>query len=244
MNLKYSEKETKEKRQEVYNIFISKSLNVKSGIITKISNEDLALLFEMYDSSFLKGYFKNRSKLKLSFSLSKRMTRSAGKTMYPRNLVNMRIEDASFEIRMGVNFFFRYYETKRDKMVNGINTEDSLDAFQLVFEHEICHLIELIEFKDSNCKNDRFKTISSNIFGHKGVYHELPTSGETANIKYGFEIGEKISFVFENTKYRGFISNINKRATIMVVDNNGQYIDKNKIKYKKYYVPLNKLNNI
>lgn len=241
LNLKYSQNEINEKRNKIYNEFICTSPNVNSGIITKISSADLKLLFDLYDCIFLNGCFKEKTKLNIIFSLSKRMTHSAGKTIYPKNLINISLEDATFEIRMCVNFFFNYYETNRIKLVNGINTKDSLEAFQLVFEHEICHLIELIEFKDSDCKGDRFKTIASNIFGHKGIYHELPTNKETANIKYGVNIGDKVSFIFEDKKYQGFITNINKRATIMVIDPKGQYMDKLNNRYKKYYVPLSQL---
>lgn len=241
LNTKYSEVEVREKRNRVYNEFIKLSSNIKSGIITQISTQDLKLLFELYDSIFLNGYFEQKSGLKLKFSLSKRMTKSAGKTMYQRNLRNMKVEDAQFEIRMATDFFFRYYEISRDKLVNGIRTKDSLEAFQLVFEHEICHLMELLEYKASSCSGVRFKTMAHNIFGHKSSYHELPTSRETASIKYGFRVGDEISFVFEDKKYEGLISNINKRATVMVRDSRGKYVDTRKRRYTKYYVPLDSL---
>lgn len=239
--MKNSDSKIKEKRSKVYDELINISPNIKSGIITQIASSDVKLLFELYDAVFFEGYFKENFKGRLKFSLSTRMTRSAGKTIYPKNLMNMRIEDAQFEIRMGVDFFLRYYETDKDKLVNGIKTKDSLEAFQMVFEHELCHFIEAVEFKETDCRKDRFKTISFNIFGHKSVYHELPTSSEIVSIKYGFKIGDKIFFEFENRKYEGFISNISKRATVMVRNNNGNYEDSKGKRYTKYYVPLEKL---
>lgn len=241
LNLKYLDSEIKEKRSEVYNQFINSSPNINSGVITKISPKDLKLMFELYDDIFLNGYFKDKPNMKLNFSLSGRMTRNAGKTIYPRNLCNMKTENAAFEIRMSTGFFFKYYETSRDKLVNGIKTKDSLEAFQLVFEHEICHLIELMEFRASDCKRDRFKRIAHNIFDHKDVYHDLPTNRETAGIKYGFKVGDRVSFMFQDKRYEGIVTNINKRATVMVRDNKGSYMDGKKKRYTKYYVPLEAL---
>jgi predicted SprT family Zn-dependent metalloprotease len=241
LNLKYSDFEITEKRNKIYRQFISTSLNVKNGVITKISEEDLKLLFDLYNSIFFKGYFDDDFKSRIKFSLSSRMTRSAGKTIYPKNLINMKVQDAAFEIRMGVDFFFKYYEINEDKLVNGIKTKDSLEAFQLVFEHELCHLIELREFRTSDCKKDRFKTIAYNIFEHRDVYHALPTNAQIASAKYGFKIGDKVSFVFEDKKYKGIINNINKRATVMVRDERGVYMDTKKNRYTKYYVPIEKL---
>lgn len=239
--IKYENPIIDSNREMVYNRFIYKSSNVKSGIITKISVYDLQLLFQLYDEIFFKEYFQKNFKGKLNFSLSTKMTSSAGKTIFPRNLINLREDEVIIEIRMGINFFFRYYDISDDKMVNGIKTRNSLEAFQMVFEHEIGHLIELIDFKNTNCKKDRFKQIVKNIFGHKDVYHKLPTNKEIANVKYGFKVGDKVSFVAGNIKNIGIINNINKRATVMVRDYEGAYIDNKGNKYTKYYVPLGSL---
>lgn len=240
-NILFSDNEIYEKRLKVYKEFINISPNVKSGVITKISEHDLYLLFNLYDSIFLNNYFKENLRGKLNFSLSTKMTSCAGKTIYPKNLEDINNEDVKFEIRMGVNFFFKYYETNVDKIVNGIKTKDALEAFLLVFEHEICHLIELIEFSSSSCKKEGFKRIAKNIFGHRDVYHALPSNKQIADMKYGFKIGDRVSFIFEGKRYNGFINNINKRATVMVLNNNGNYVDKKGNRYAKYYVPLSEL---
>ena len=114
----------------------------------------------------------------------------------------------------------------------------------MVLEHEICHAIEFIYYYESNCKGDRFKTISNNLFGHTSSYHQLPTHKELAREKYGLRIGDKISFIFADKKLNGVIYGINKRATIMVQDKNGQYADKQGNRYVKYYVPLNNIMNL
>ncbi|MDF2879904.1 MAG: hypothetical protein K0R54_461 [Clostridiaceae bacterium] len=238
-NLHYSIDDIKLKRKYVYNQLISTSENIKNGIIKKVSVNDLYLLFKLYDGTFLQNYFKDNLYGKLEFSLSKRMTSSAGKTIYPRNIRSLPLNQVKFEIRMAVNFFFKFYETKGDKIVNGIISIDALEALQLVFEHEICHLLELTMYRQSSCSGKRFKGIANSIFGHTKSYHELPTANQIAKNKYNAAIGKKVTFKHNDLNISGIITNINKRATIMVLNNKGNYVDNFGNRYIKYYVPLN-----
>ena len=210
LNIKLSPSEILKKRTLVYQEFILKSSNIKSGRISSISALDLKLLYELYDEIFFNDFLCKTANINISFSLSKRMTSAAGKTIYPISIDKMNLKDVNFEIRMAVSFFFNYYKTEDLKLVNGITTTDSLHAFQLVFEHELCHVLELVFFKTSSCRKENFKLLASNLFGHKDVYHALPTSRSIAKEQYGFEIGHKVSFSFENKTITGFISNIAK----------------------------------
>lgn len=90
-----------------------------------------------------------------------------------------------------------------------------------ILEHEIIHLLEMIIFKNSSCKNKRFKTIVKNIFGHSDVTHQLVTQKEVANKKMNLKIGDRVTFEFDGKRYFGFITNITKRATVMVRDKKG-----------------------
>ena len=67
------------------------------------------------------------------------------------------------------------------------------------------------------------------------------SSKNTNKDKITFEIGQTVKFEYKNKTYVGQISNINKRATIMVEDNKGSYRDKNGKRYTKWYVPLTKI---
>ncbi|WHH60374.1 hypothetical protein [Petroclostridium sp. X23] len=232
------EKEIKQKRDIVRQQFISRAADIGDGTITQLSTEDLKLLFDLYDKTFLQGYFACNFKGKLIFSLSTKMTRAAGKTIVPKRIAQLKPEDVTYEIRIGVNFFFRYNALGRDKVVSGIKTHDALEALQIVFEHELCHLIEFYEFQSSSCKQDRFKMIAKNIFGHMDSYHHLPTEREIANEKYGFKGGDTVTFEFEGQAVRGIVNRINKRATVMVPDEAGVYVDRQGRRYKKFYVPL------
>ena len=240
--LEYSRSEIIEKRNTIRNKFIVKSINVKNGNIQCMSNEDLKILFYLYDEEFFNNYFSKSFKGSLNFSLSTRMTSAAGKTMYSRKIKLLSEAEESYEIRMGIKFFFQYYKVDRDKIVSGINTKDSLEAFQIVLEHELCHLIELHFYKESSCKKLRFKTMVNNLFAHTDVYHQLPSQKEIISQKYGLIVGQKVSFVNSGKKYSGFIYKINKRATVMVKDSKGTYRDGYGNAYSKWYVQLEKLN--
>ncbi|MBZ9688429.1 hypothetical protein G9F72_019035 [Clostridium estertheticum] len=240
-DLKYSAQEIIEKRDTVRNKFMSESENVNTGNIQCMSNQDIKILFHLYDEVFFNYYFRDNFKESITFSLSTRMTTAAGKTIYSRKIKLLQETEKTYEIRMGIKFFFQYYKVDRDKIVSGINTADSLEAFQVVFEHELCHLIEFHLYSESSCKKRRFKTMVNNIFAHTDVYHQLPSQKEIISLDYGFKIGQKVSFTRENKKYNGFIYKINKRATIMVKDNKGTYKDGEGTTYSKWYVSFGQL---
>jgi hypothetical protein len=238
LSLHLQKQESEKLRQAVREELINKSKNISGGKIDRISTEDLRLIFEIYDRTFFKGYFQNNFSSELKFSLSQRMSRNAGKTVMKKDLRASKVGSESYEIVMAVKFLFNYEALTRDKKVNGINTTDALNALQLVFEHEILHLLEFHLFKKSSCSGDRFKKLAGSIFGHTDVYHQLPTEREIVREKYGFKIGDYVTFLYEEKNYKGFISAINKRVTVMVINSKGEYRDREGNRYRKWYVPL------
>ncbi|MEL7597557.1 MAG: hypothetical protein AAGU01_05070 [Clostridiaceae bacterium] len=233
-----------DKRRIIRKSLINLSENIECGEIKTISQDDLIVLFKLYDKYFFDEYFKNNFKGKINFSLSNKMTRSAGKMMVPKNLASLKEDVEKYELRIGMNFFFHYNELKRKKTVNGIETEDALHALLMVFEHELVHFLEFYVYKESNCKKDRFKAIAYNIFGHTDVYHSLPTIREIAGERFGIKPGDRVCFIYNKNEIEGLVNSINKRASIMVMDGNGNYMDKYKNRYTKYYVPINLLKKI
>lgn len=237
-NIKYSNNEIKSKREKVRGLLIQQSQNVKNGMISRIAPLDLELLFKLYDRDFLNNYIKENYEGKIKFSLSKRMTKAVGKTIYPKNLQILQQNLWLIEIRIGIDFIFKYNQINRMKDVAGIMTRDSLDVFQIVFEHELCHFVELILYGETNCGRQRFKKLAKSIFGHTKSCHDLPTNQEIAYHKYGFRAGDSVFFVLDGKTQEGFIFQINKRATVLVEDSNGCYVDQRGKRYSKFYVPL------
>jgi len=228
----------KAKRAEIAGKLNLISANIKTNEIARIATLDLKLLFDLYDEVFFNGKFKDFYSGELKFSLSPRLTRSAGKTVCPKNIAKIPPEKAVMEIRIGLDFFFKYNEIHGVKMVCGIPTRNALEALQLVFEHELCHVLEFANFYTSNCGRQRFRTIAGNLFKHTESYHKLPTQRRITEEKYGFKIGGPVAFTVANKTYRGILYRINKRATVMVRDEGGAYTDKQGNRYTKYYVPV------
>jgi hypothetical protein len=242
--LRLSPEQIRRQREKVRAALIEASANISGGKITRLSERDLALLFEHYDAVFLHGFFKANIKGKISFSLSRRMSQSAGKVISPGNLAHLPPEQERYELRLSADFFFNYGALEREKLVNGIPSRDALEALQLVFEHELCHLLELHLFKHSSCRGSRFKQMAANLFGHTQSYHHLPTVREIAGEKFGLSVGDPVRFTAEGHCYEGVISRITKRATVMVRDEKGDYRDQQGHRYSKWYVPLAMLEKV
>jgi hypothetical protein len=226
------------KRAEVARRLIAVSPNIKDHTITRIAPSDLRILFELYDELFLENRFFQSFGGQMKFSLSRRLTQCAGKTICPKAIGRMKPEEVVIEIRMGVDFFFDFDQVASAKKVNGLPCRNALEAFQLVFEHELCHAVEFIHFHTSNCGRQRFKTIAKNLFGHLEVYHQLPTARRIVQEKMGLKIGDTVSFMYGNRRLKGLLYRINKRAVVMVKANNGNYTDGKGNRYQKYFVPV------
>ncbi|HBR01739.1 MAG TPA: hypothetical protein DD738_03930 [Ruminiclostridium sp.] len=236
INTKLNDEEILIRRTKISELLASPS--ICDGTVKALSVVDLEQLFKLYDRFFFENWFQEFYKGRMKFSVSRRMTKSAGLTICPKNMDRMMPEQLTIEIRIGVDFFLRYGQISGNKTVCGLKTKNSLEALQLVFEHELCHVIEFLYFKRSSCKGKRFKTIAGNLFGHSESYHRLPTQRQIARQKLGLKIGDKVSFTHEGRNLSGFIYNIHKRATVMVKNDRGTLVDSRGNRYIKYYVPL------
>ncbi|NMD42256.1 MAG: SprT family zinc-dependent metalloprotease [Firmicutes bacterium] len=239
--LQYLPEEILEKREAVRRTLLQRSSRITDGCISIIHQSDLALLFELYDQIFFHRYFRDHFRGKISFSLSSQMTKSAGKLLYRKDLPALSPGEERYELRISALLLFSYGSLERDKVVNGITTRDSLEALQLVFEHELIHLIELRRFKKSSCSQARFQTLAFNIFGHTGSTHQLPAIAEIGRERYGLAVGDWVSFQFEGERLSGVINRITKRATVMVPHKSGDFQDQEGKRYRKYYIALSLL---
>ncbi len=202
--------------------------------------ENISNLIDIYDGYVLKGYLVNAIPKGIKVSLSNRMTSSGGKTIFSK-----RGRECTYEIRISNRVIKEYIEDNRSKVVCGIEAKDALEALMLILEHELCHVIEFSEYGNSNCKGNRFKNIAFNLFGHTSSYHEILKSKDAFNktINNSFVKGQVVQFKYKGILYEGIISNINKRATVMVKDIKGTYRDNHGLSYSKWYIPLKLLIN-
>lgn len=235
-NLRFTESDILNKRENIRQCYLKQEYPILRTV-GKPLKFNLELLFKLYDAIFFTNFFSKSLQNKIDFSLSTRMTRSAGKTIYMKKPGKGMLEE-HYEIRIGQDFFNHYEKVERMKKVSGIETKDALEALQIVFEHELCHLIEFYYFKNSSCKKERFKQLAYQIFGHTGVYHELPTVHEIVKKEKGVGVGDMVTFFGEGKTMEGVIYKIQKRAVIMVKDKKGSFHDSQGVRYNKWYVPL------
>lgn len=232
---KYTPQEIGIKTKQMYEQIIKESKNFKEGNFTKFSANDLKYLFELYDFYFFDNFFNKNYNEKISFRLSKRMTKSGGQTVYRKH-------SDTYEISLSITLIFQNYsDTVGEIVVNGIVCQDRLEATMRILEHEIIHLFEWILFGSSSCSGKRFKQFCYNIFNHTDIKHQLITSVERAYKKFNLRVGDKVEFEFDGQTRSGIIYRINNRATVMVEASKGLYKDSKGRRYSKYYVPIDSL---
>lgn len=237
MGIKRSLHAIRKRAGEVYHGILARSENINEGNFKAISPLDLETMFHLYDRIFLMGYFESYKDLDISFRLSSRMTSAGGKTSKIRS--NGRVE---YEICLSTPLLFgTFLDVTRPITVNGVKCKDRLEAALRIMEHEIIHLLEMLEFGDSSCKRSRFKALVKNIFGHTDVTHRLVTPRERAHKKMGLKAGDRVKFLFDGVWLHGVIYRITRRATVMVKNDRGDYCDAKGNRYEKFYVPLGAL---
>ncbi|MGC9308801.1 MAG: SprT-like domain-containing protein [Thermoplasmatota archaeon] len=231
-DMAYSDREIAEKTQTIYSHILKYSDTVDAGNYTALAVSDMELLFTLYDTAFFHGFFTETYDGRVHFRLSNRMTRAGGKTERCRG-------SDYFVIVLSTYLLFQtFQDVRRDIRVNGVVCHDRLEATMRVFEHELVHVLEYIVYDDSSCLRPRFKRLARNIFGHTDVTHQLVTTEEVADKKCGLHVGDRVSFAYDGQRYDGIISRITKRATVLVKDPAGGFVDIHGTRYAKFYVPL------
>ncbi len=236
LDIKYDLKNIEEKRKTVKGRLFQESANIKSESFGKISEEDLYLLFELYDEIFLCRWFRQKFRGKIKFKLSRQLTRSAGNTRTRKNISAIKPEEVEFEVKISLNHLMNFNKAERIKYVGGIEAANVLDSLMLVFEHEICHVIEFLVRHKSSCSKKPFMELINNIFGHTEHTHKLVGAGEANISEYGLKPGDSVKFTYGSSTMEGFIQKMNRKATVMCPDKHGNYIDKSGRRYVKFYV--------
>ena len=132
---------------------------------TRIHAEDLMLLYELYDENYFEGLLQGSLDLRrISFRLSKRMTRAGGKTTCWSNSHDRR--QIRYEIAVSTTLLFQSFtDPERTITVTGLECDNRLQALMRVMEHELVHLMEMLVWQDSSCAQFRFQDIASRLFG-------------------------------------------------------------------------------
>jgi len=201
--------------------------------VRSIKASTLDAMLHGYDMRFFHGALCRAYGL-LTVTLSSRLLSSAGKFVYSKSR-NTRLNKA--EIRMSGDFLMRLEHGPFS--LNGLTVSTPQEAFLLVFEHELCHALELALYGETG-HSSRFLSLANRLFGHTEMKHQLPTR-KAAAAQNGITVGSICSFVYQNRVYTGQITYVGKTATVMVQSPTGEYRDKRGRRYAKYRVPPDRL---
>jgi hypothetical protein len=231
----------------IYEAVLRQSPRITTGNFTSAADSDLALLFDLYDEQFFAGDLRllvRASGAPLTFTLSARLTRSAGltKRFAPRRRKGLQAAPATrYEIALSSTLLFQTFrDVDRTVRVNGLVCNDRLEAAQRVFEHELAHLAEMLVWGESNCSAERYKGLVWSFFAHTQTRHDLVTQQERARAKFDVRVGDRVVFTFEGARHHGVVNRITRRATVLVQDDRGVPYSDGK-RYVKFYIPLTML---
>lgn len=232
-------KTIKHQTQAIHAEVLEKSPYLNEADFTCVHPDDLELLFDEYDRRFFDRSMRvHLGTRRLTFSLSKRMTRTGGMTITTRPLHG----EPEHEIRISLAILFGCFRDSdhRSVSVGGIACHDRLEAMQRIMEHEIVHLIETQLWDKSNCARPRFQSIIRRFFGHTEHKHKLITPGERARAQFGIVPGITVRFRFDGVEMTGIVNRVTKRATVLVEDPDGRPYSDGK-RYSGYYIPVQQL---
>ena len=201
--------------------------------VRSIKESTLDAMLYGYDALFFQGALC-RAYGSLSVTLSPRLLSAAGKFVYSKS-PNIRLNKA--EIRMSGDFLTRL--EYGPFFLNGLTVSTPQEAFLLVFEHELCHALEIALYGETG-HSRRFLSLANKLFGHTEMKHKLPTRKTEAALD-GITVGARCSFMYQDQSYSGQITYVGKTATVMVQSATGEYRDKRGRRYAKYRVPLERL---
>jgi len=225
---------------QIHESVLENSEWIREGNFAAIHNRDLEFLFQQYDDTFFNGLLGPTARLNqtpLTFRISKRMTRVGGTTTRTRSR-RLSGPRQSYEIAVSSTLLFTtFHDVQRTVTVSGVSCRDRLEALQRIFEHELIHLTEMVLWDDSSCSQQRFQSLSFQLFAHTEHTHQLITPGERAREKFGIKTGDRVRFRIDGAEYVGIVNRITRRATVLVEDRNSPLYSDGK-RYARFYVPL------
>lgn len=206
------------------------SPNLAQPNFTVLATEDLRTLYQLYQEEFFGGCL---TPLPVSFSLSTRMTRAAGKTIYYH-------QRQRFILRISFLLLQQNFADDTGAGVSGLTCSNRREALMRVMEHEMVHILEFTHTGKSSCGQKQFKMLAAALFGHKSRFHRLVTNQDKA-YSHNLLPGMPVRFNHQGREYKGVINRITRRATVLVPNPLGFWRDDKGRRYNKFYVPLHLL---
>ncbi len=244
-SLLYPAHEVERRTRQIYESMLGQSPQIRTGNFRLIATDDLQRLFGWYDSAFFRGslgeMLQEDGAYPMSFGLSRRMLKVAGKTIQRVRRIGRgksAVDRFQYEIAISATLLYSsFHNVERTVTVGGRVCSDRLEALQRIFEHELLHLAEFLGWGDSNCRADNFAALSRRIFAHEAAYHDLITPREQAGVAFDIHVGDIVRFEIEGQSHVGRVNRITRRATVLVENANGPLYSDGR-RYLRFYVPL------
>lgn len=221
------EKEIQEGRKYIHQTLID---NGVSKNFSSLSTNVLDEIFELYDQVFFGGQIKRKIKseghiLKLQFTEGSRTklggwckTQRSGKVCH-------------YTLSFPIGLYTRLFTGGEKKLtLGGLSCSDRLMCLQMVFEHELVHLLmqlygyesKVVTGPDKNIYSPHgklFKCVLHFYFGHTEIKHNLlGVSEEKQLAKEDVNVGDKVKINMKGEIKEGYITKKNPVRAVVALD--------------------------
>lgn len=207
--------------------YIYEQIKNKYGDNVIGNTEALKYIYKLYDDVFFMGWISQvmNNNTSLKFMFSKKLTSSAG-------MCTLR-KGCFYTIKISSDIMNKIKQSKsKYSVTGGLKCYDHVECLQLVFEHELCHLIVFLNIKFFKSHYDKnvysahgifFKQLSSSFFGHTEVTHQLLLDIEQIhkNMETIYKINDIITYISHKDPNHKIVARIVKINPKTVLGNTG-----------------------
>lgn len=226
--------EIEKKRKVVTNLLLESTFDKKN--FTTLSNKQLEDMFKIYDKIFFDGQLRRKlksegSSLEFQVSASKGHSVAGSCRMIPSGKV------CDFVIKISKHMFLEKFRSENETLrANGLLCTNRLECLQIVFEHELVHMIMgLWKVQEQAIQLGRkkswygghgfvFKCLVKERFGQTDIRHNL-SSGDISTYLSRDEtnLGQTVSFEYQGQTIHGTITKKNPRSALVEVPPNKRF---------------------
>jgi hypothetical protein len=199
-----------------------------------LKNSDIKRLFDLYDDYFFGGSIME--KINSSGSTIKFTSSSLGGSTFAGKCIMTKAGmKCTFELRFPSKLFLKLFTQKGSNKLlktNGIICRDRLECLQLVFEHELVHLImHLWNYYDKSgdlysSHGKLFQCMTKSLFDHTDYRHELfnefEEGTEFITKKVAF-VGMDVYILVDGKNIYGKITKVNPKKAIIQTESGKMY---------------------
>jgi len=224
LDIKYSPKEIVQKRNLILEK-VFKKCDLDCVNFTKITPKLIRKTFKLYDKYFFDNAIRkllDHYKMTIEYKPSNTLSSTAGKVFIKNYHVKFEISN---------KIISNLFTNKKDKKLSlgGLFCKNRLQCFQIVCEHEMIHVVQIIYYNDRFIKEGPhgavFKELVKNIFGHTDIKHYLRlgdiSQHKNKETSKTIQLGDIVTYnIFDrktkkNLTYKGVVVEKNNKKTVI-----------------------------